>query len=65
MVPETITDAGGKGEEENESESWDMYLRTIEDQEKIKIEWESENKEWIESQVPTHRVCVGVLCISY
>lgn len=56
---------GGVVEEEDDSESWDMYLRTAEDQEKIKIEWESENKDWIESQVPECCICVGVgvLCI--
>lgn len=61
-VPATTAGAGGKEEEEGDSESWDMYLRTAEDQEKIKIEWESENKDWIESQVPVYRVCGGVLC---
>lgn len=52
-VSATAGDGGvnGKVGKRKEPVEWGVYLRTPEDEERTKREWEKEHREWIEDQV--------------
>ena len=55
-------DGGADGEAgRTKKDDWEMYLRTAEDQERTKMEWETENKDWLEDQVMQNLCCTLVL----
>lgn len=45
----------GKIGKRKEPVEWGVYLRTPEDEERTKREWEKEHREWIEDQVRNER----------
>lgn len=57
--------AHAKAGKRKEPVEWGVYLRTPEDEERTKREWEKEHREWIEDQVRNGEGLVRVLSPSF
>lgn len=54
--PSTLTEKPSAGGADGGDEvEWGLFLRTPEDEQRTKREWEKEHKAWIEDQVPFQR----------